>query len=137
VALREFEAGTEVQETQPQVEEELPAVAEETAEIRQSDTDAKLADYYGVTQTNDSAVFVTLYPRASQVQIAGDFNNWQPEESPMEKISDSGIWQTKMNLTAGRYRYRLVVDGQWQQDPYNEMTEQNPFGGLNSVVEVK
>ena len=137
VALREFEAGTEVQETQPQVEEELPAVAEEKAEIRQSDIDAKLADYYGVTQTNDSAVFVTLYPRASQVQIAGDFNNWQPEESPMEKISDSGVWQTKMNLGAGRYRYRLVVDGQWQQDPYNEMTEQNPFGGLNSVVEVK
>jgi hypothetical protein len=42
-----------------------------------------------------------------------------------------------MNLAAGRYRYRLVVDGQWQQDPYNETTEQNPFGGLNSILEVK
>jgi len=133
-ALQEFEAGTEVQESQPQTVEELPTVAEEKTETRQSDIDAKLADYYGVTQTNEAAVFVTLYPRAGQVH---DFNNWQPEESPMEKISDSGIWQTKMNLAAGRYRYRLVVDGQWQQDPYNEMTEANPFGGLNSVVEVK
>ena len=136
-AFREFEAGTEVQELQDQTVEELQAVAEKKPEIRESDIEAKLADYYGVTQTNEAAVFVTLYPRAQQVQIAGDFNDWQPEKSPMEKIGDSGVWRTKMNLAAGRYRYRLVVDGQWQQDPYNEMTELNPFGGLNSVLEVK
>ena len=115
----------------------MPTAAEQDTEIRESTIDAKLADYYGVTQTNDAAVFVTLYPRAQQVQIAGDFNNWQPEKSPMEKVNESGVWQTKMKLAAGRYRYRLVVDGQWQQDPYNETTEQNPFGGLNSVLEVK
>ncbi len=138
-AFREFEAGTEVQETQvqaPEEEQELVA-AEPLAETPESAIDTKLAEYYGVTQTNDAAVFVTLYPRAQQVQIAGDFNNWQPEESPMQKVGDSGVWQTKMNLATGRYRYRLVVDGQWQQDPYNELTEQNPFGGLNSVLEVK
>jgi len=97
----------------------------------------KLSDYYGVSQMNDAVVFVTLYPRASSVQIAGDFNNWQPEYTKMQKVGDSGIWQTQMDLSPGRYRYRLVVDGQWQQDPYNEMTELNPFGGLNSIVEVK
>jgi len=101
------------------------------------DTTAKLSDYYGVSQMEDAVVFVTLYPRADNVQIAGDFNNWQPEYSPMQKVGDSGIWQTEMNLMPGRYRYRLVVDGQWQQDPYNELTELNPFGGFNSVVEVK
>jgi len=136
-AFREFEVGTEVQELRPSPDEEQPAVAEEQAELRESAIDAKLADYYGVTQTNDAAVFVTLYPRAQQVHIAGDFNNWQPEKTPMEKVSDNGVWQTKMSLASGRYRYRLVVDGQWQQDPYNEMTELNPFGGLNSVLEVK
>ena len=136
-AFREFETGTEVREFQSEGAEEVPAVAEQDTEIRESTIDAKLADYYGVTQTNDAAVFVTLYPRAQQVQIAGDFNNWQPEKSPMEKVNDNGVWQTKMNLATGRYRYRLVVDGQWQQDPYNETTEQNPFGGLNSVLEVK
>ncbi|HUV62779.1 MAG TPA: AAA family ATPase [Sedimentisphaerales bacterium] len=98
---------------------------------------AKLSDYYGVSQINDVVVFVTLYPRAESVQIAGDFNNWKPEEAPMQKIGDSGIWQTEMKLPAGRYRYRLVVDGQWQQDPYNELTELNPFGGFNSVLETK
>ncbi|MGD2094030.1 MAG: AAA family ATPase [Phycisphaerales bacterium] len=97
----------------------------------------KLSDYYGVNQMDKAVVFVTLYPRADSVQIAGDFNNWQPEHTPMKKIGESGVWQTEMSLEPGRYRYRLVVDGQWQQDPYNEITELNPFGGFNSVVEVK
>jgi chromosome partitioning protein len=99
--------------------------------------DAKLSDYYGVTQVSDAVVFVTLYPRAQKVQIAGDFNNWQPESSGLDKVGDSGIWQKKIKLPTGKYRYRLVVDGQWQQDPYNAHTEQNPFGELNSVLEVK
>jgi len=98
---------------------------------------AKLSDYYGVSQINDAVVFVTLYPRAESVQIAGDFNNWKPQEAPMQKVGDSGVWQTQVKLPAGRYRYRLVVDGQWQQDPYNELTELNPFGGFNSVLEIK
>ncbi|UCC99025.1 MAG: AAA family ATPase [Phycisphaerales bacterium] len=120
-------------ETHP--EPQAPEAAEiSTPEERAA---AKLADYYGVSQINDAVVFVTLYPRAQNVQIAGDFNNWKPEEAPMQKVGDSGVWQTQMRLPAGRYRYRLVVDGQWQQDPYNELTELNPFGGFNSVLEIK
>jgi chromosome partitioning protein len=104
---------------------------------RTAATDEKLSDYYGVTQINDAMAFVTLYPRARSVQVAGDFNDWQPSKLPLEKVGDSGVWQASMKLPAGRYRYRLVVDGQWQQDPYNESTELNPFGGYNSVLEVK
>ena len=99
--------------------------------------DAKLAEFYGVSQMNDAVAFVTLYPRAESVQIAGDFNNWQPSKTPLQKIGESGVWQTKLKLPKGKYRYRLVVDGHWQQDPYNERTELNPFGGFNSVIEVK
>jgi chromosome partitioning protein len=100
-------------------------------------TDAKLAEYYGVSQVNDAMAFVTLYPRAQSVQIAGDFNGWQPSKLPMERVGESGVWQASAKLSPGRYRYRLVVDGQWQQDPYNETSELNPFGGYNSIVEVK
>jgi len=106
-------------------------------ESKTIDTDTKLSEYYGVNQIKDAVVFVTLYPRANIVQIAGDFNNWQPMRTPMERIGDSGVWQTEMKLAQGKYRYRLVVDGQWQQDPYNERTELNPFGELNSILEVK
>ena len=100
-------------------------------------TNEKLSDYYGVNTVGDAIAFVTLYPRAQSVQIAGDFNNWQPETTPMEKIGSSGVWQAKIKLPAGKHRYRLVVDGQWQQDPYNEAVEMNPFGEYNSVAELK
>ena len=111
--------------------------APKTERPEPADTDAKLSDYYGVSQINNAVVFVTLYPRAESVKIAGDFNNWQPSKTVMEKVGKSGVWQTKLPLPTGKYRYRLVVDGRWQQDPYNEQTELNPFGGFNSVVEVK
>ena len=143
LAWEELEAAVEEPES-PAIEEfKSPAVEEpekielsiqETADER---TAAKLSDYYGVDQINDAIVFVTLYPRAKNVQVAGDFNNWQPQETPMQKVGDSGVWQTQLKLPVGRYRYRLVVDGQWQQDPYNELTELNPFGEYNSVVEIK
>ncbi len=119
----------------PKTEKQPPCLLSQTT--KEADTAIKLSDYYGVNQVNDAIVFVTLYPRAESVQIAGDFNNWQPAKTQMQKVGDSGVWQTKLKLPAGKYRYRLVVDGQWQQDPYNELTETNPFGGFNSVVEVK
>ena len=116
-----------------------PTQAEEVKEQEEKPVtiEAKLSDYYGVQQVEQAIVFVTLYPRADDVKIAGDFNNWQPEKTNMEKVGQSGVWQSKLNLPKGKYRYRLVVDGQWQQDPYNGQTELNPFGGFNSIVEVK
>ncbi len=116
----------------------VPIVAIPTpAPVAQATTDAKLSHYYGVNQINDAVVFVTLYPRANTVHLAGDFNNWQPSSSPMQRVGDTGVWQTKLKLQQGTYRYRLVVDGQWQQDPYNERTEVNPYGEYNSIVEIK
>jgi len=114
-----------------------PVAVEKTDEQLKVEIDEKLSDYYGVSQTDGAVAFVTLYPRASNVQVAGDFNNWQPEKNLLEKVGESGVWQTKIKLPAGKYRYRLVVDGQWQQDPYNGNIEPNPFGGFNSVLEVK
>ncbi len=108
------------------------SVAQSTSQI-----DAKLSEYYGVSQMQDAVVFVTLYPRAEAVAIAGDFNNWQPATTPMKRVGETGVWQTKMKLPHGTYRYRLVVDGQWQQDPYNERSELNPYGEYNSILEVK
>jgi chromosome partitioning protein len=133
VLSREEPAAT-MAETERRDPEPGPRAEEVDVEARIA---AKLSDYYGVSQVHDAVVFVTLYPRAQSVQVAGDFNNWAPEQGQLHKVGDSGVWQTQMKLPAGRYRYRLVVDGQWQQDPYNEWTELNPFGGYNSVLEIK
>jgi chromosome partitioning protein len=89
----------------------------------------------GPCQVGDSVIFVASYPQANSVQIAGDFNNWQPEKTIMRKAGD-GTWQVRIPLAKGIYHYRLVVDGQWQQDPWNEAAEPNPYGGMNSVIKV-
>ena len=116
---------------------ELMAAAGATSsQDTQASFEQKIAEFYGVRHENGAVLISTLYPRASKVMVAGDFNNWQPENTPLEKVNDTGMWQTKLPLNPGRYRYRLVVDGQWQQDPYNHATEMNPFGEFNSIIEV-
>lgn len=127
----------EVINYQEHKEEELEKITAAVAKEPKQTMEEKLSDYYGVDQVHDAVVFVTLYPRAENVQIAGDFNNWRPELTKMQRVGESGVWQTKLELPTGKYRYRFVVDGQWQQDPYNEHTEMNPFGDLNSVFDVK
>jgi chromosome partitioning protein len=117
-----------------------PRAAEATAAAVAQDNrtfEEKIADFYGVRQESDGVVFSTLYPRAQTVQIAGDFNDWIPEQTPMQRTGENGKWIIKLPLNKGTYRYRLVVDGQWQQDPYNENIEVNPFGEYNSVLHVK
>ena len=113
-----------------------PEIAPAAVATPEKTIDEKIADFYGVRQLEDAVMFVTLYPRASSVQIAGDFNNWQPDGTPLKKVGANGAWQIKLPMNKGKYRYRLVVDGHWQQDPYNESTEANPYGELNSVLEV-
>lgn len=95
----------------------------------------KAEGFYGVRQVFDGVIFAACFPQARTVQVAGDFNNWQPQQTPMQKVG-SDTWQIKLSLAKGVYRYRLVVDGHWEQDPYNKMTEPNPYGGLNSVLKV-
>ena len=42
----------------------------------------------------------------------------------------------ELALPPGTHEYRFVADGVWMADPANPRTVPNPFGGLNSVIEV-
>ena len=70
-------------------------------------------------------------PEAEHVLLTGDFNDWTMDGSEMEP--SGGIWTKVIKLSPGRYRYRYVVDGQWQHDPSNAAIEPNPYGGHNSI----
>jgi 1,4-alpha-glucan branching enzyme len=62
-------------------------------------------------QTTISFVFPAAAAR--RVSLAGDFNNWDPEDMPMYKGSD-GVWYLSVSLTPGRHEYQFIADGVWQ-----------------------
>jgi len=80
--------------------------------------------------------FSLMAPEAKEVYITGDFNGWKlDDDSRMKK--DNGAWSKRLNLNKGKYHYRFVIDGKWVEDPNNPVQEINPFGELNSAIEVK
>jgi 1,4-alpha-glucan branching enzyme len=74
-----------------------------------------------------------LNPAAKQVCVAGSFNEWQPDKTPL-KQKGNGRWVGDLTVTPGRHEYLFVVDGQWLPDPNAKESVQNPFGGKNSVL---
>lgn len=75
-------------------------------------------------------------PMATAVAIAGTFNDWRPEVTPMVSLGD-GRWIKELVLEPGVYEYRFVVDGDWMPDPHASETAPNPFGEMNSVLRVR
>jgi 1,4-alpha-glucan branching enzyme len=74
-------------------------------------------------------------PLASSVAIAGSFNDWRPDATPMLRVS-SGSWVKDLALQPGTYEYRLVVDGNWMPDPAANESALNPCGERNSILKV-
>ena len=82
------------------------------------------------------AHFEFLHPTAARVCVAGTFNDWRPEATPMVAIGD-GRWIKELTLPPGVYEYRIVADGEWMPDPLAGETTHNPFGGMNSVLKIE
>jgi chromosome partitioning protein len=99
-------------------------------------TAQKIEEFYGVKQLGEEVIFSVRFADAKRVLIAGDFNNWTPEVTPMTRLQTSGGWTMSLPLRPGRYRYRFIVDGKWVTDPHNKYVETNQFGELNNIVEV-
>jgi len=75
-------------------------------------------------------------PEAKDVYLAGEFNNWKLDEnSRMEQ--NNGSWSKSIDLDSGKYRYRFVIDGNWSEDPSNPLKQINPYGTMDSLLEVK
>lgn len=73
--------------------------------------------------------------QAQAVFIAGTFNEWRPDTTPMMNLGQ-GRWVKELTLPPGRYEYRLVVDGQWRTDPAASECVPNGYGDCNSVLVV-
>jgi 1,4-alpha-glucan branching enzyme len=56
-------------------------------------------------------------PEATKVHLVGDFNDWNPEATPMARLK-SGEFKVSLDLEKGReYRFRyLIGDDTWEND---------------------
>ena len=74
---------------------------------------------------------------ASSVALCGDFNGWATQTDPMKQQSD-GTWTIVRKLSPGSHAYKFLIDGKvWRLDEANPSTQDDDFGGKNSVITVK
>jgi chromosome partitioning protein len=120
-----------------QVEYEQQALRQAAETVREEKAlDEKIELVYGVTLIDGGIRFVCHAPGATRVQVSGDFNQWSSADGDMLATDQADVWQKEVRVPRGRYAYRLIMDGRWVSDPANPYVESNPYGELNSVVEV-
>lgn len=72
------------------------------------------------------------FPDAKVVAIAGDFNNWNQSQFLFSK--EGSEWVCRVNLPAGSYQYKFIVDGNWLTDPNNPKIVYDERGNENSLL---
>ena len=72
---------------------------------------------------------------AEQAVVVGEFNNWDPNATPMKRKKD-GTFSAALNLEAGKqYRYKYYLDGErWENDPQPDALVPNIFGTQDSLI---
>jgi len=77
--------------------------------------------------------FVLSAPDAHAVSVAGTFNQWNANATPLVRTGD-GLWTATLTLPAGEHQYAFVVDGaRWVPDPAAPAVDDG-FGRRNSVL---
>ena len=76
-------------------------------------------------------------PLAKEVSLAGTFNGWEALKCRLQKAGN-GQWRTTLQLKPGRYEYRFLVDGNWENDQRSSVgCVPNAFGTWNCVIEIR
>jgi len=79
--------------------------------------------------------FALAAPAARGVALVGDFNDWDPDATPLEPVGAGDEWAVTVRLRPGRHAYAFVVDGtQWVPDPTAPLAPDDGFGVPSSVI---
>ncbi len=69
-------------------------------------------DLLGMHRCGDRVVFRVWLPGAARVSLCGDFNAWSGDATPMQCVTQGGIWEASVSADAlfeGQfYKYRVV-----------------------------
>lgn len=89
--------------------------------------------YLKTRQATKVTFRVDFAKKAQKAEIAGEFNNWQPQ--PLKRLK-SGDFKIDLELRPGRsYQFRYRIDGAWENDRSADRYIPNGLGEDNSVVD--
>ena len=94
----------------------------------------KIPVQLGPQQTKKGVIFSYYDPVAQNVQLVGDFSNWEPVDDSMVQEKGNNLWKGIFPLDPGKYQYKFVVDGEWRIDPCNPDVVTSNQGTNNSLV---
>ena len=73
-----------------------------------------------------------------KVNLAGDFNDWNPEEIALFDKNGDGTYETTLTLSPGEYQYKFIInDETWIKPPNADYYVNDGFGNRNGVVQVR
>jgi hypothetical protein len=78
--------------------------------------------------------FTLVAAGAQKVAVAGDFNGWDPQNSPLVDSDGRGSFVGSVRLPPGDHEYMFVVDGQWVTDPAAAERRPDGFGRDNAIL---
>ncbi len=93
------------------------------------------AKKYSSKNTIKPVNFLCIAPEAQSVFLIGDFNDWDPNATPMSKHYD-GSWQGQVNMSHGHHHYAFLVDGKMVNDPKAMGLARNLRGEKVSLISV-
>ncbi|MCX6319026.1 MAG: S8 family serine peptidase [Bacteroidetes bacterium] len=88
-----------------------------------------------INRQQQTIEFFLQHECASQVSLAGSFNQWTPDVLLMDPLGQ-GWWKIELPmLPAGRYTYKFYIDNEsWLEDVANPLREPDGYYGFNNVL---
>lgn len=95
----------------------------------QEGTDSHASAFLGSAVDEEGASFRVWAPNAVSVSVVGEFNDWDVEKNPMEKVGE--FWQARVEGAKQYDNYKYAIrarDGQllYKADPYAYHSETRP-----------
>lgn len=76
-------------------------------------------------------------PEAAQVTLVGDFNQWNEEQTPMQKTKNGDFTVTLELACDQQYKFRYLIDNNhWENDWQADAYVPNCYGSDDSVVDI-
>jgi len=74
-------------------------------------------------------------PQAKRVHLVGDFNDWNTQTMPMQRLK-SGEFKLVVDLSTGRdYAFRYLIDQKiWENDWEADRYIPSPYEGVNNSI---